>query len=106
MNLLLKRNTVEERTVHAMIVVLCVLAIIYCIVLLVLIFSVIEKKQNTIATRGLSSEVSNLETRYAEIISSINDTSLFSHGFIRIDEGATFAIRKDEIASYTVLYAR
>jgi hypothetical protein len=81
-----------------------ILALVYCVVLLSLVFSVIERKQNTIASRDLSSELSSLETRYANKVSSINDSVLATNNFIRVDN-TTFAVRKDDIASYTVLYA-
>ena len=91
--------------VHTMLGTLCALALVYCAVLLSLVFSVIERKQNTIAIRDLSSELSVLEAKYANIVSSITEKDLVLNNYTRID-GATFAVRKDDIASYTVLYAR
>jgi ABC-type transport system involved in cytochrome bd biosynthesis fused ATPase/permease subunit len=85
--------------------ILLALALAYCIVLLSLVFSVIERKQNTLAARELTSELSTLEANYANTVSSISDAKLAEHNYKRID-GATFAVRKDPIASYTVLYAR
>jgi hypothetical protein len=84
---------------------LCVLALVYCAIILSLVFSVIERKQNTLASRDLASELSSLETKYANIVSSITESDLAEKDFTRVD-GATFAVRKDDIASYTVLYAR
>jgi hypothetical protein len=83
---------------------LCVLALIYCVVLLSLVFSVIERKQNTIAGRDLTSTLSALEAQYANEVASINENTLAANDYTRVD-GTTFAIRKDAIASYTVLYA-
>lgn len=97
--------TLIERTVQTMFGGLIVLALIYCAVLLSLVFSVIERKQNTLASRELTSTLSALEARYANTVASINDDMLLAHEYQRID-GATFAVRKDPIASYTVLYAR
>ncbi len=105
MNLTYKSKTFYERAVHTMVGTLCVLALIYCMVLLSLVFSVIEKKQNTIASRDLSSQLSTLEMRYANVVSSISESDLAASDFTRVDN-ATFAVRKDDIASYTVLYAR
>ena len=96
--------TLQEKTVHAMLGTLSVLALAYCIVLLSLVFSVIERKQNTIASRDLTSQLSALEANYANQLASINDSVLAAHQYTRVD-GATFAVRKDAIASYTVLYA-
>ncbi len=105
MNLHYKSPTFFERAVHTMAGTLCVFALMYCAVLLSLVFSVIERKQNTIASRDLSSSLSSLETKYANIVASISENDLASNNFTRVD-GATFAVRKDDIASYTVLYAR
>ena len=80
------------------------LALVYCVVLLSLVFSVIERKQNMIATRDLSSSLSSLETKYASTVASISEKDLDYANFTRVDS-TTFAVRKDDIASYTVLYA-
>lgn len=98
-------TTIYEKVVHVMFGTLSLLAFTYCVVLLSLVFSVIERKQNTIATRDLASQVSALEANYANQIASINDSTLAVHKYTRIDS-TTFAVRKDAIASYTVLYAR
>ena len=105
MNIHYKTTTFYERSVHTMLGALGVLALVYCVVLLTLVFSVIERKQNVIVSRDLSSQLSSLETKYANIVSSITETDLARSDFTRVD-GATFAVRKDDIASYTVLYAR
>lgn len=96
--------TLVHRTVHAMFGSLIILAFIYCAILLSLVFSVIGQKQNILATRDLSSSLSVLEAKYANTVSSINDATLSVNNFKRVDS-ATFAVRKDPIASYTVLYA-
>lgn len=93
-----------QKVVHSMLVTLFALAILYCIILLSLVFSVIERKQNMLASKDLSSQVSALETRYANEVSSINDAVLLSRNFVHIDN-ATFAVRKDPIASFSVLYS-
>lgn len=86
-----------------MLVTLFALAILYCIILLSLVFSVIERKQNLLSSKDISSRVSALETRYANEVGSINDSTLAMRGFVHI-ENATFAVRKDPIASFSVLY--
>lgn len=104
MNLHYTTTTFYERAVHTMLGTLSVLCLAYCAVVLSLVFSVIERKQNTIASRDLSSSLSILEAKYANTVSSITERDLASKDFIRVD-GTTFAVRKDDIASYTVLYA-
>lgn len=94
-----------ERTVHSMFGLLVVLALVYCVVLLSLVFSVIERKQNSVSSRELTSSLSALEARYSNAVSSINDQVLMANNYTRVDS-TTFAVRKDPIASYTVLYAR
>lgn len=94
-----------ERTVHSMFGFLVVLALVYCVVLLSLVFSVIERKQNAVQGRELTSTLSALEAKYANSVSSINDQVLAANNYKRVDN-TTFAVRKDAIASYTVLYAR
>ncbi|MBP6949217.1 MAG: hypothetical protein KBC41_01080 [Candidatus Pacebacteria bacterium] len=100
-----KSSTLYEKTVHAMFGTLSVLALVYCFVLLSLVFSVIDRKQNTLANRDLVSQLSALEANYANQLSSINETVLEANEYTRIDS-TTFAVRKDAIASYTVLYER
>ena len=99
-----KSITLYERTVHAMLGTFCVLALVYCVVLLSLVFSVIERKQNILASRDLTSQLSGLEANYANQIASINESTLIARQFTRVN-GTTFTVRKDAIASYTVLYA-
>ncbi|MEN9338002.1 MAG: hypothetical protein RIQ41_316 [Candidatus Parcubacteria bacterium] len=100
-----KQLTLIERTIQMMFGTLLTLALVYCVVLLSLVFSVIERKQNTLASRELTSTLSILEATYANTVASISDTVLAEKDYSRVD-GATFAVRKDPIASYTVLYAR
>lgn len=104
MNFQYKTTAIYEKAVHGMLFSLALLAVVYCVILLSLVFSVIERKQNIIASRDLSSQLSSLETKYANVVASISENDLIHNGFSRVD-GATFAVRKDDIASYTVLYA-
>lgn len=101
----LTHKNLDERIIHTMAGTLAVLALVYVAVLLSLVFSVIERKQNMIAIKDASSLLSQLEGEYANSVSSITETELKDNNFVRIDN-ATFAVRKDDIASYTVLYAR
>ncbi len=98
-------KNINERIVHTMAGTLSILALVYIAVLLSLIFSVIERKQNVIAIKDSASLLSQLEGEYANTVSSITEAQLAASNFVRIDN-ATFAVRKDDIASYTVLYAR
>lgn len=97
-------QTKEEKLINTMIVTVLLLVVVYAIVLLSLVFSVIERKQNLLAIKDLTSKVSYLESNYANEISSINDTILAEYNFKRVD--GSFAVRKDAIASFSLLYAR
>jgi hypothetical protein len=100
----LTHKNLNERIIHTMAGTLVILALVYVIVLLSLIFSVIERKQNMIAVKDASSILSQEEGEYANSVSSITETELKDNKFVRIDN-TTFAVRKDDIASYAVLYA-
>ena len=43
--------------------------------------------------------------KYANQVALIDETTLEANNYKRVD-GGTFAVRKDAIASYTVLYAQ
>ena len=66
-----KSSTLQEKTVHAMFGTLSVLALVYCVVLLSLVFAVIERKQNSLASRDLTSSLGALEANYANRLASI-----------------------------------
>jgi hypothetical protein len=94
-----------QKVVHTMLFTLVICALCYIAVLLSLIFSVIERKQNILSSRDLTSKLSSLEMEYASKVALINEEVLLAENYKRVD-GTTFAVRKDPIASYTVLYAR
>lgn len=96
-------QNLQQRIVNSMLATILVLTIVYCVILLSLVFSVIERKQNLITVKDLSSEVSALEARYSNEVTNINDTVLAQHNFARI-ENTTFTVRKDPIASFSLLY--
>jgi predicted PurR-regulated permease PerM len=98
-----KATNLQERIVNSMILTVCVLALVYCCILLSLVFSVIERKQALAETKDLVSTLSSVESQYSNEITKINDTVLASKNFARV-EGTTLTVRKDPIASYTVLY--
>lgn len=102
-NTFYKATNLQERIVNSMILTVLVLALVYCMVLLSLVFSVIERKQAIASTKNLVSQLSTVEMQYSNEITKINDVVLASKNFVRVD-GATLTVRKDPIASYTVLY--
>lgn len=100
-----KTMTLRERIVNSMLATIAVLAVAYCLILISLVFSVIDRKQALSSTKDLVSKLSAVETSYANEIAKINDAMLSSRGFVRLD-GTTLTVRKDPIAGYTVLYER
>ena len=100
---LYKTGTLQERIVNSMILSIIALAFVYCVILLTLVFSVIERKQAMASNKDLVSSLSSVESQYSNEITKINDTVLLSKNFVRV-EGTTLTVRKDPIASYTVLY--
>lgn len=97
-------QTLQEKLIHTMIATLAILATVYCLVLLSLVFDVIEQKQNNITIKDLSSKISYLESSYANEIAAIDDHLLNENNFKHID--GSFAVRKDPIASFALLYGR
>lgn len=98
-----KTLSLEERIVNTMLLTLLVLALGYCAILLSLVFSVIARKEAVASTKDVASELSSVESEYGSKITAINDQMLASKHFVRV-EGTAMAVRKDPIASYTVLY--
>lgn len=97
-------QTTEEKIIHIMIATIVLLVITYCLVLLSLVFSVIGQKQNAITIKDLSSKVSYLESSYSNEIAKIGDVTLKENNFKRVD--GSFAVRKDPVASFSLLYER
>ncbi len=100
-----KTQTIEERVVHTMLTTIFILALVYCVILLSIVFSVIERKQNLISIKDLTSQISYLENTYGGEIAKIDNTFLKERKFERISN-TTFAVRKDEVASFAILYER
>jgi hypothetical protein len=100
-----KTQTMEERVVHAMLSTIFVLALVYCAVLLSIVFSVIERKQDLITIKDLTSQISYLENDYVGEIAKVDNAFLKENKFERISN-TTFAVRKDSVASFAILYER
>ncbi|MDQ5962454.1 MAG: hypothetical protein QG653_261 [Patescibacteria group bacterium] len=100
-----KTMTFRERIVNSMLVTMAVLMVLYCLILLSIVFSVIERKQAISQTKDLISTLSSIEGSYANEISKINDSVLSAKEYVRLD-ATTLTVRKDPIAGYTVLYER
>ena len=105
MNKTLRHTYLTEKTVHALLSLFGVLVIAYLIILISIVFSVIERKQDVLATTAIGNDLMRVENTYASLLSSLDDKALRDRGFTRF-EATHFAVRKDPIATYALLYAR
>ncbi len=105
MNKTLRHTYLTEKTVHALLSLFGVLCIAYLIVLLSIVFSVLERKQDVLATASIGNDLMRVENSYASLLGTLDDKALSDRGFSRF-ESTHFAVRKDPIATYAFLYAR
>lgn len=101
----IKHNTtsIQEMTAHSLLLAILVLAAIYCALLISIIFSVIEQKKNNIASTDLSSKLTSIENKYSTQIATLNEVKISNLNYKHINS-TSFAVRKDNVASYTFLY--
>lgn len=100
-----KITYLEQKTVQGLFSLFCLLCIVYCVVLVSIVFSVIERKQSTLASTNLTNQLMETENKYADTLATLDDDTLFDMGFRKFD-ATSFAVRKDPIATYALLYAR
>ena len=105
MNKTLRHTYLTEKTIQALLTLFGMLCIAYLIILISIVFSVIERKQDVLATASIGNDLMQVENTYASLLGTLDDKSLTGMGFTRF-EATHFAVRKDPIASYAVLYAR
>ena len=105
MNKTLRHSYLIEKTVHGLLSLFGFLCIAYLIVLLSIVFSVIERKQDVLTSSNVGNDLMMVENSYASQIATLDDKALTDRGFTRF-EATHFAVRKDPIASYALLYAR
>lgn len=101
----LKSTYLEQKTIQALLSFFCILSVAYCSILVAIVFSVIERKQNVVTVTNLTNQLMEEENRYASTLSTLDGTTLSKIGFEHFD-ATTFAVRKDPIATYALLYAR
>ncbi len=104
-NLKYNTITIQERAAQSLLVGILVLAAIYCVLLISIIFSVIEQKKNNVASIDITSQLTSIENKYASQIALLDDTKMASLNYKHITS-TSFAVRKDNVASYTFLYER
>lgn len=97
-------NHLQQKLVHGLFSLFATLCIVYCCILVAIVFSVIERKQVNLASTDLTNQLMQAENHYATEVASIDETTIQAKGFHRFD-ATSFAVRKDPIATYAVLYA-
>lgn len=105
MNKTLRHTYLTEKTIHALLTLFSLLCIAYLIILISIVFSVIERKQDVLATSSIGNDLMQVENTYASLLATLDDKALTERGFTRF-EATHFAVRKDPIASYALLYTR
>jgi hypothetical protein len=95
----------QQKIVQGLLGLLCVLALIYCSLLISLVFTVVEKRQDSLAIKNITTDITLAENAYSEKVASFDEHYVHELGFNRFD-GSAFAVRKDTIATYSLLYAR
>ena len=105
MNKTLRHSYLMEKSIQALLSLFGVLCIAYLIILISIVFSVIERKQDVLATATIGNDLMQVENSYASLLGTLDDKSLLGMGFSRF-ESTHFAVRKDPIATYALLYAR
>lgn len=103
----LKHSTasIQERTAQSLLLAILVLASIYCVLLISIIFSVIEQKKNNVANVAMASQLTTTENKYASQVALLDDAKISNLNYKHITS-TSFAVRKDNVASYTFLYER
>jgi hypothetical protein len=105
MNKTLRHTYLTEKTIHGLLSLFAVLSALYVIVMISIVFSVIERKQDLLAVTTIGNDLMQVENEYAQMVSTLDDTTLKEKGFHKF-ESTRFAVRKDPIATYALLYAR
>lgn len=104
-NLKYNTTTIQERTAQSLLLMVILLALVYCGLLISIVFSVIEQKKNNISSVAISSKLTTIENKYSSQIALLNDSKISSLNYKHITS-TSFAVRKDNVASYTFLYER
>lgn len=97
--------TVKENIVKILFAVLTVLVICYSLTLLSLTGNAITVKKISIQIKKTETDIARSERDYSNLISSLNANHFSSFGF-SLASNSTFAVKKDEIATFSVLYER
>ena len=105
MNKTLRHTYLMEKTIQSLLSLFGILCIAYLIILISIVFSIIERKQDVLATANIGNDLMRVENSYASLLSTLDDKVLTDKGFTRF-EATHFAVRKDPIATYALLYAR
>lgn len=105
MNKITRHTYLTEKTVHGLLSLFGILCAAYIVVMISIVFSVIERKQDVLAITSIGNDLMQVENNYAAMVATLDDATLKEKGFHKF-ESTRFAVRKDPIATYALLYAR
>lgn len=96
---------VKENIVKVLFAILTILIVCYSLTLLSLTGNAITVKKLSIQIKKTETDIARAERDYSNSISSLNASHFSSFGFA-MATNSTFAVKKDEIATFSVLYER
>ncbi len=99
----MKITKIQYTTIQALAALFFITCIFYCVMLVALIFSTIERKQISLSTKEMYSQLMKEEDIYAKTVAQFDFVTLSSMGFKQFTS-TSFVVKKDAIATYAVLY--
>lgn len=96
---------IKEQMVKVLFATLTVLVVCYSLTLLSLTGNAISVKKLSIQIKKTETDIARVERDYSNLISSLNTNHFSNFGFTLATNSA-FAVKKDEIATFSVLYER
>ena len=99
----MKITTIQHTTIQALVGLFFILCIFYCVMLVALILSTIERKQITLSAKDMNGQLMREEDIYAKTVAQFDFATLSSMGFEQFTS-TSFVVKKDDIATYAVLY--
>ncbi len=103
---LLQNTTINKETiVKSLVLILTCLVVTYSLVLLSLTGNAISFKKVSLKIKKTEVEVAKVERDFSKILTDVNASNFNTLGFASV-ENSSFAVKKDNIATFSVLYER
>jgi hypothetical protein len=100
-----KETLTKEIIIKFLLALLFCLVIAYSSILLSLTGNAISYKKLSLQTKKTTSEITKVERTFAGVLTELNSTNFQSFGFAVVGN-SSFAVKKDAIASFSVLYEK